>query len=51
MSIWQHAWLGLGISDFVYVGWPGGVSFMQINDAGRRLINRWNDTFYMMTEA
>jgi len=47
MSVWQYVWLGLDISDFVYVGYPGGVSFMQINDAGRRLINRWNDTFYM----
>jgi len=49
MSVWQFVWLGLDISDFVYVALPGGVSFMQINDKGRRLINRWNDTFYMNT--
>ena len=47
MSVWQFTWLGLDISDFVYVGHPGGVCFMQINDMGRRLITRWNDTFYM----
>ena len=46
MSVWQYAWLGLDICDFVYVGEPGGVSFMQINDKGTRIINRWNDTFY-----
>jgi len=46
MSVWQYAWLGLDISDFVYVGDPGGVSFMQITDKGRRIINRWNDTYY-----
>jgi probable phosphoglycerate mutase len=49
MSVWQFAWLGLGICDFVYVGHPGGVCFMQVNDKGQRLINRWNDTFYMNT--
>ena len=46
MSAWQYAWLGLDICDFEYVGDPGGVSFMQITDKGRRIINRWNDTFY-----
>jgi len=49
MSVWQFAWLGLGIRDFVYVGHPGGVSYMQVNEKGQRLINRWNDTFYMNT--
>jgi probable phosphoglycerate mutase len=49
MSVWQYAWLGLGIRDFVYVGHPGGVSYMQIDDKGNRLIKRWNDTFYMNT--
>ena len=47
MSVWQSAWLGLSIRDFEYLGHPGGVSFMQINDKGHRTINRWNDTFYM----
>jgi probable phosphoglycerate mutase len=47
MSVWQFAWLGFGIRDFVYVGHPGGVCYMQVNDKGQRLINRWNDTFYM----
>ena len=46
MSVWQYAWLGHDIRDFVYVGDPGGVSFMQITENGRRIINRWNDTFY-----
>ena len=46
MSVWQYAWLGLGICGFVYVGEPGGVSFMQIHDNVTRIINRWNDTFY-----
>ena len=46
MSVWQYSWLGLDIRDFVYVGDPGGVSFMQIIDNNRRIINRWNDTFY-----
>ena len=47
MSVWQHAWLDLGISDFVYTGHPGGVCHMQANENGRRIINRWNDTYYM----
>lgn len=47
MSVWQCAWLGFDIRDFIYTGHPGGVSYMQINDKGTRIINRWNDTFYM----
>jgi len=47
MSVWQYAWLGFGMRDFIYTGHPGGVSFMQINDKGIRIINRWNDTLYM----
>ena len=49
MSVWQSVWLGLGVRDFEYLGYPGGVSFMQINDDGGRAIKRWNDTFYMHT--
>ena len=49
MSVWQFAWLGFGIRDFEYTGYPGGVSHMKINDKGNRIITRWNDTFYMKT--
>lgn len=47
MSVWQYAWQGFGIRKFIYTGHPGGVSFMQINDNATRIINRWNDTYYM----
>jgi broad specificity phosphatase PhoE len=47
MSVWQYAWLGMGIRDFVYTGYPGGVSFMKVTEKGERIISRWNDTFYM----
>lgn len=47
LSVWQQVWLGLDISEFEYVGLPGGVSFMGITDKGRRVIRRWNDSSYM----
>ena len=47
MSVWQSVWLGFEIHDYRHSGHAGGVSFMQITDDGERIINRWNDTYYM----
>jgi probable phosphoglycerate mutase len=51
LSIWQQIWLGQEISEFEYVGLPGGVSFLGITEKGRRVIHRWNDSSYMKGAA
>jgi len=40
-------WLGNDIKEFKYSGLPGGVSFMEINDNGDRIIRRLNDPSYV----
>ncbi|NCA67571.1 MAG: histidine phosphatase family protein [Clostridia bacterium] len=46
-SVWQAVWLGMDIHEFKYSGFPGGVSFMTIDDDGIRRIDRWNDEGYI----
>ncbi len=47
LSVWQQVWLGNDIKEFKYSGLPGGVSFMEINDNGDRIIRRLNDPSYV----
>jgi Fructose-2,6-bisphosphatase len=47
LSVWQQIWSGLDITEFKYLGCPGGVSFFQVNNDGTRETLRLNDTKYM----
>jgi probable phosphoglycerate mutase len=47
LSVWQQVWRGEEIQEFKYFGLPGGVSFFNINDNGKRSIQRLNDSSYM----
>ena len=47
LRVWQAVWLGSEVTEFNRFGSPGGVSFMELNDNGERVIKRLNDMSYI----